>query len=54
MNSYYFDSIGFRNVAEARVILKKAQKENYPVKIIYELQNIIQEYSDYIEMGEFS
>ena len=40
----YFKSVGFDNISEARVVLHKAKKENYPKELVNELQNKIQEY----------
>ena len=40
----YFKQIDFHNISEARVVLCKARKEDYPKEVIDELQNKIQEY----------
>ena len=40
----YFKQIDFHNIAEARVVLHKARKEDYPKELVNELQNKIQEY----------
>jgi len=46
----YFKSIDFQNVAEARVVLHKARKEDYPREIINELYNKIQQYEVMVEI----
>jgi len=49
----YIDCVKFKNIDDARFLLAKAKRENYPAMFINELENKIWDYEEYIE-NDFS
>jgi len=44
----YFEYVGFENIDDARFLLAKAKKENYPEDFVNELKDKIQEYEEHV------